>query len=69
MLEVSCLDKKSPFNQAYEELKAEGKVKDESTLVLKGDYLKILPRESSVSAYMIILPKPVTFTARTKIYY
>ena len=69
VMEVACVDKKSAFNQAYEELKAEGRVKDESITVLKADSLKILPKESTVSAYMIILPKPVQFTAKTKTYF
>lgn len=68
LLEECCIKgTKSPFNDAYEELRHNGKVK-EGQEILNGQ-AKIEKNSVTSSCYFVALSEPITFHGITKIYY
>lgn len=68
LLEEACTrGTKSPFSEAYEELKQTGKVKEDHQ-VLTGQ-VKVDQKSASSSCYLIVLDAPVSFTGVSKKYF
>ena len=68
VLETTCFGRRAPFNEAYESLKNEGRVKDVDE-IMHAQSVKILEREAPVACYFVTLKNPERFEAVTRAFF